>query len=212
MPKTINEDYRRAALLLATAADDDRYHSVIICSSTKGEGTTTAVLNIARELTENHKFRTLVLELNWRRPVYARMFDLDNDKSVAAVAAGRHCPRQCIQRDGSGLALLPSGEDVPGSGGTAGVAAVLRSILQDVESEFDFVLLDMPPVLETTDVIGAGLVVPRVIMVVEAGRTRYEMLDRVRRELRAESISIVGTVLTKQKRFIPGWAYKWLVR
>jgi Mrp family chromosome partitioning ATPase len=81
-----------------------------------------------------------------------------------------------------------------------------------VKDLFDVILIDTPPVLQHADAIAATAVVPNVVLVIEAGRTRYEMLDRVRSELSDAGATIVGNILNKHKRFIPGWIYRALVR
>jgi Mrp family chromosome partitioning ATPase len=106
---------------------------------------------------------------------------------------------------------------IPGGSGRAAnphpqLASGLKRVLSEVEEAFDVVLVDAPPLLTQADAIIAGTVVPRLILVVEAGRTNYEVLERVKRELATEDIRVAGTVLVKHKRFIPRWIYWWLAR
>jgi len=47
-------------------------------------------------------------------------------------------------------------------------------------------------------------------MVVEAEKTRWEVAQKVRRQLEEGGIRILGAVLNKRQMRIPGWAYKML--
>jgi Mrp family chromosome partitioning ATPase len=74
------------------------------------------------------------------------------------------------------------------------------------------ILIDAPPLLEQPDVFDAGTLVPRLMLVVEAGRTSRQALERVRRELDRSNVALLGTILNKHKRYIPGWIYRCLER
>jgi Mrp family chromosome partitioning ATPase len=208
----VHESYRRAAQVLATARREGRLRAVVFSSARSGEGVTTAVLHVAEHLRGEFALAPLVVELNRRRPALASRFGLDRTRSVEAVATGRAMAKACVQRTRSGIDVLAaSGEDTTG-GAPFDVTLVLRRILDQAGMDFDLVLIDAPAILERADAIAAVTVVPHVILIVEAGRTQREALERVRAELARENATVVGSILTKHKRFIPEWLYAWLVR
>jgi Mrp family chromosome partitioning ATPase len=96
--------------------------------------------------------------------------------------------------------------------GAFDVAAALRRVLDKAEGVFDVALVDAPAVLDRADAVGAVAVVPDVVLVVEAGRTPRAAIERARTELARESARVVGSILTKHKRFIPQWLYDLLAR
>ena len=91
-------------------------------------------------------------------------------------------------------------------------ANMLRRILQEVEGKYDIALIDVPAILDSPDAIAAGAVVPRMLLVAESGRSRYEILQRVKHEIEGANIALLGAILNKHRRFIPEWVYCWLVR
>ncbi len=206
------ESYRRIASFLATAVREKRFDSVIFTSATEGEGTTTVASRVAELLREKFGLRPLLVELNQRRPVYARRFGLDPSLGLGELAGGDRPARSCVQRTASGLAVIVAGGERGEAEGEAGAARVLKRILTELSGDFDMVLIDAPPVLEQADAVASGSVVPRAVLVVESGNTPYEALDRTRQALAAGDISIVAAVLTKQPRLIPEWVYRWLVQ
>lgn len=205
------ESYRRAAMLLATAAREDGVRAALLCSPTHGEGTTTTVVNLARQLQECFALRSLVVELNRATPSLAKRFRLDRGKSLEAIASGRRGVGECIQETRSGLAMI-----VAGTGAAAGdrldEPGVLQKILDEGKGEFGFTLVDAPPMLSHADALLATAVVPTLILVVQSGKTPYEVLDRLRRDLQSRNIAIFGCVLNKHKRVIPGWIYRAFIR
>src|SRR5712692_4666169 len=116
MQRKISEEYGRAALALMTAARQEHYHSIIFCSLTGGEGTSSTVLHVGRLLKQRLGLRPLLIELNRLRPAWGSQFGLDPAKSLAAVASGHVLARQCIQQDPSGLSMIPIGDYTWGDG------------------------------------------------------------------------------------------------
>jgi succinoglycan biosynthesis transport protein ExoP len=205
-----DESYRKAALFLSKmVANGSR--SVLFCSARRGEGTTTAVLSLAHQLQESYGLRPLVVELNRRSPALAKLFALDPARTLDEALDRSKPAADCIQVTASGLSVIPGGARRVANPHPR-LAAELARVLSEVEGRFDVVLLDAPPILAQADAIIAGTIVPTLILVVESGRTSYEMLERVKRELATEEIRIAGTVLIKQKRFIPRWIHWWLTR
>jgi hypothetical protein len=94
MPAESSHSYRRTALVLAIAVREGRLRSVFFSGATRGAGTTTAVLEVARLLNGTFGLRALVIELARSRPVYLKKFDFDPARTLDACAEGRLHPRR----------------------------------------------------------------------------------------------------------------------
>lgn len=207
----VEDVYGVAALMLAQAVRQGAYRSVLFVSSAPQEGTSTAVLQVARLLHDAYGLRPLIVELGARTSTLAKLFFLDSDRTIQEIATGKKTTSECVQRTGSGLGIVPA---ACSNGSSAGwdVAALVRKILQDTMSDFDIVLLDAPPIPARPDGLAAAAVVPRAVIVVEAGRTTTEKLQRVKQELAHANVTVLGSILNKHRRFIPGWLYRWLLQ
>ena len=201
--------FGRAGMALATAARRDRYKSVMFSSVTGGGGTTSAIYNVGRVLTEDLGIKTLAIEINRGRPSWCREFKLDASRSLAAMASGDVGPRECVQPDGGGLAYLPAGDFQAGG---RPLDVVLCQAVQELQNDFEMILLDVPPVLDSADVLLAGRIVPRVVLVVESGNVPHQLLSRAQRQLDSASITVVGAILNRQKPMMPAWLERWLTR
>lgn len=206
MLREIEENLRKAAWLVASAARAGRYNSVLFSSARRHEGTTTTVLGVARQLKEHYGIRPLLVALDRLTPRRARRLGLrlraDEWPRGAGPASGSR-----LRESDSGISVLLAGM---GPGADQEAAATLRSVLTEVGPAFDVILVDTPAVLERACAVEAGAVIPRMILVVEAGRTPYGMLARVKSQLSTANIAIVGTVLNKHKRYTPRWIYQWV--
>ncbi|MEE9296871.1 MAG: hypothetical protein V3W34_18150 [Phycisphaerae bacterium] len=207
-----NENYRKAALAIANLIREGGQRSFLFASATRGEGTTTAILNVARHLKSNCGIEPLVIELDLERPVLVKFLRLDADKTFQAISSGKLTAQECIQRFAEGIATIPASASNGRSDRSVDKSKVLGQILESMGSRFDAVLVDTPPILEQADVMQVASLIPRVVLVVEAGRTRYEMLERIKRQFAAENCTIVAAILNKHKRYIPRWIYRLLVQ
>jgi len=164
------------------------------------------VLALAHHLAEFYGLKVLAIEVGARGD-FAEILDLDRYRTFDGYADGRMTAIESVQF-AYGLSVIPAGRT---QRTVAEFTTRLRQLLKDVGRDFDPVLLDLPPVLESTDELVIGAVVPELVLVVEAGRTRYEVVQRAQRQLDAEGVKIIATVLNKHRRFIPGWLYRWLM-
>ena len=80
----------------------------------------------------------------------------------------------------------------------------VQRILRELESVYDLILWDALPILEKPDVLALGALIPNLVLVMESGRSSYEVLEGIKSQLAASNISLVGAILVKQK-------YRWLV-
>ena len=207
-----SDSYRRAAMRLATACRDEGLRAAVLSSPTSGEGTTTTVVNLAWELKEHFGLRPLVVELNRARPALSKRFGLNQNESIESLANGKASVRDCIHSGKSGLEMIVANARGASKERGMDIRALLSRIVDEVKGEFDLVLVDAPPILSHTDAILAATVIPALILVVQAGKTPYEALDRVQHELANHNVTVFASVLNKHKRFIPGWIYRMIAR
>ena len=80
----------------------------------------------------------------------------------------------------------------------------LAEFLKAVRPNYDLVLLEGPP-LSDPDAIPISVLADGVVLVVASGQTSFKMLERARQEMTARNVPILGTILNRQKRYIPSW-------
>ncbi len=211
MKPEANENFRKVAKALAAAGEGSP--SVFAFSGIERRGgNTTVVLNVARHLKASCNLSPLVVEVNVERPALADMFELDAKRSTSAVADGRMSPSECAQQCSLGFAVIPAAKHDSQNGSEPDVAGALRRITASAGEEYPVVLIDAPPVLRASGAFAVASVAAGLVLVVEAGHTRVEVLDRVKDELEQSGVRVIGAVLNKHRRFIPGWAYRVFVK
>jgi protein-tyrosine kinase len=86
----------------------------------------------------------------------------------------------------------------------------LESLFGKLRQQFDFILIDSPPV--TRSAVGLALVhkVDGVLLVVEAEKTSWSIARHVKNRIIQAQGNILGVILNKRQYYIPSFIYKWL--
>jgi len=80
--------------------------------------------------------------------------------------------------------------------------------MKELRAEFDYVLVDAPPVNLYADAILLGQLADGVVLVVQANSTRRETARKVKETLQAAKVNLLGTVLDKRTFPIPEPFYR----
>jgi Mrp family chromosome partitioning ATPase len=70
----------------------------------------------------------------------------------------------------------------------------LRALIAELKQSADYVFIDAPPLLLTSDAVTLGSIVDAIVLVAEVDRLRLEMLDDVTRALSMCAAPTVGWV------------------
>ncbi len=85
-----------------------------------------------------------------------------------------------------------------------------QSIMRSLTSQFDLVIVDLPPVSEGMLAPSLARGLDGVVLVVEAERTRAHALRAARKSIEACGGKIIGVVLNKRRYHIPEFIYRLL--
>jgi receptor protein-tyrosine kinase len=105
------------------------------------------------------------------------------------------------------LWLLSSGKPTEDSPELLSSAAFHERIAQ-LRQQFDFVIIDAPPLTQYSDAVAIGQQTDGLVLVLEADSTRREAASAITHTLRAAGIQILAAVLNKRTFPIPEQIYK----
>jgi len=86
--------------------------------------------------------------------------------------------------------------------------AQVRQAVDWGSSQYDWMVFDGPPVLESSDAAPIAAITDGVVIVVEAGRTKRPVLQRSVELLRKAGGHVMGSVLNRRRLEIPGFIYR----
>lgn len=187
------EQYRRLAAVLHEAQVERGIKSLVVSSALPREGKTVTIANLALTLSESYHRRVLLIDADLRRPAIHDMLGIPNARGLReALQADPANPRLVdVSRF---LSVLSAGQPTPNP--VAELAGErMASILREAAKAFDWVLVDTPPVGLLPDAQHLARLTDGVLLVIGAGSTHYEIVQRAIAEVGAERI--LGTILNR---------------
>ncbi|WP_101911984.1 CpsD/CapB family tyrosine-protein kinase [Megasphaera vaginalis (ex Bordigoni et al. 2020)] len=189
----VSEAYRAVRTNLQFAGAGKKLKYISFTSATPGEGKSATIANIAITLAQDKK-KVLLIDCDMRKPRQHKQFGLPNKGLSNCIAMGEAF-EDVVSRDVfEYLDVLPSGPVPPNPSELLGSPAML-DILNKVEDTYDYILLDMPPVLAVTDVAVLGRKVDGIVYVIKSGAVSPDEAKEAKKRLDQSGATILGAVL-----------------
>jgi protein-tyrosine kinase len=196
-PRSMPFDMLRTQVLQAT--DRKKWQIIGVTSPTPGCGKTFTAVNLALSIARQPERSALLADMDLMRPSLARCLGLKSRSGLINVLEEQIALDDAIEQVSVGncrCAVLQTGHAVSDSAGWMASRA-----MTDLFDEFRrnhrsrLVLLDLPPILSTDDVITILPQIDCVLLVVAAGITTPAQIEDCGRHL--QSADIVRVVLNK---------------
>lgn len=189
------EAFRQLRTNLQFLDVDHSPRSLVFSSSIPEEGKTTTATNLAITMAQSG-LRVVVVEADLRRPRLATYLGLDGAVGLTSVLVGTASLEDALQPWGDGqLDVLASGPTPPNPSELLGSHG-MASVIQRLEQQYDFVLIDAPPLLPVTDAAVVATIASGAVLIVHHGHTRQKQLAQAVAALRSVDVTVYGVVLT----------------
>ena len=186
------EQYRRMAAVLHEEQVRSQLKTVIVTSSVPGEGKTLTVVNLALTLSESYRRRVLVIDADFRGPSLHAALNVPN---VRGLADALHDGDLTFAQISNELAVLTAGN--PGPTPLAALTSDrMARVVEECASQFDWVLIDTPPIGVLPDAQVLLRLAGAVLFVIGAGTTPAATVERAVAELGGPD-AIFGVVLNR---------------
>jgi capsular exopolysaccharide synthesis family protein len=171
---------------------------VLVTSGTAGEGKSTLALSLALSAARAGQ-RTVLVDADMRRPSVARMLDLAPGRGLEDVLGGTATAADALVVDpASGLRILPArgGAGLPQEliGGPA-----MATLLQELRSWSDLVIIDSPPVTFVSDAALLATQADGTLFVIQWESTPREVVAAGVQQLRRAGAVLLGAALTRAR-------------
>ena len=185
----------RTAIMLASRGDE--CHVVMVTSAVPEEGKTTVAFNLAKVLATAGS-RVLLVDSDLRKPRIHRMIKAKNVRGLTSVVLGERSVSEVIHHfpNVPDLDLITSGPLPPNPPELFG-KQTFRQLLDEARTNYDWVILDTPPVASVTDPVICASNADLAILVVQYGATRRQVVRESIRLLSRTPVRIAGVLLNK---------------
>lgn len=182
----------RTNLKFVDAANHPR--SIVFTSSVPGEGKTTTTANLALTMAAGGA-RVCLIEGDLRRPRLLSYMGMDGSVGLTNVLIGQAELGDVLQQFAkSSVYVIGAGSIPPNPSELLGSAAMVAA-LRELESRFDVVIIDTPPLLPVTDAAVLSTIAGGTVLVVGAGRVDKTELTKSLQSLDAVKGRVLGLVL-----------------
>jgi len=194
-PSYVSFDMMRTKVLSACRAN--KWKTIAITSPTPECGKTLTSVNLAFSLARQKDARTVLMDLDLRRPMVAEVLGISAPHSMGRFLEGEDPVGSHFLRYNDTLAIgsnnrrtLHSAEILQDSKAADAMALLNKALNPDI------ILVDLPPMMAADDVMAFLPNVDAVLLVASAGTTVLRDVDDCEREL-AERTEVMGVILNK---------------
>jgi receptor protein-tyrosine kinase len=189
----------RTQLLIRWYNPEQGRKSLVIASAEPGEGRSYIAANLAIVFSQLGA-RTLLVDADLRKPRQHVIFGLPVAHGLSTLLAGRSDPKSTFPVPGmSRLSVLPAGPLPPNPQELLSRPS-FASFIHELQSVYDMVIIDTPPVLPVADAIVLAAAGDGAVFVVRHGRTRRDQVAKATAALRRAEVDMLGLILNMAPR------------
>jgi protein-tyrosine kinase len=174
------------------------YRAIGIASAVDGEGKSLTAINLSLALAAEPNQTVLLVDLDLRRPSIARILGLPVQQGIEACIQGNAGIADVLWRPEGvqRLGVIPANA-VGLTSSDVLAADRMRLTIQELRNRYEdrLLVVDLPPLLLTDDVLTIAPLLDAVLLVVAEGRTRRE--DAARADELLGETPRLGTVLNQ---------------
>jgi succinoglycan biosynthesis transport protein ExoP len=180
--------------LLHAASRNDSLRVIMVASAIGGEGKTSLASQLAASLARGGR-KTLLVDCDLRNPAAHRQFGLPVGPGLSEVLRGETTLKKVVHATPiDGLSLLPAG-----SSDLRAVRALsqvdLSGLFAHFKTEYDFVVVDVCPVLPVSDALVVGRHADAVLFAVLRNVSRLPAVYEAQKRLSSVDIPTLGAVV-----------------
>ncbi len=186
---------------------------IALTSSVAGEGKTFTAFNLAETIAKNSDKKVIILDLDMRRPTLHEKFKIPNSASgMSTLLTEKYTLLEAIQGTKyDNLQVITSGPRSPNPTGLI-MSVVLESIIKELSTKYDYILLDTPPIGIVSDATKIMHMADLTLVLLKANYSKKEFIKEINYLQENEHIDL-GIILNGmdfQKNYGYGYNSKYM--
>lgn len=171
--------------------------TIMITSTIAGEGKSSVAFNLAQILSENGK-KVVLVDCDLRKSVMVAKYHIRRlYKGMSHYLSGQEKLENIIYAtENSGFFIVPAGPHTLDPTNLLD-SDTFRKFIETIKEEFDYIILDAPPLGLVMDAAIIGQCTDGALLVIEQGKIKRKLVQNVIKQLNRSNIRILGAVLNK---------------
>ena len=210
----LDEHFRRSLQNLRNAIDSEMKNRdsrvILFTSSLPGEGKTTIASFLARLLALGETERVLLVDCSVKRPALHDLFGLERERGIVDYLSGVATLQDVTRSvDEGSLDIVTAGTGMPEEMTQPLFnSEMMQRFVRETGEAYDYVLVDSSAILEAPETPIIASAVDATVLVVQAGKTKREVIKRATMMVEKLGGSFIGTVLNRKRYHIPEFIYR----
>ena len=182
---------------------------IAVTSAISGEGKTFCSINLAGILAMSGK-KTLLISLDLRRPKIHRVFNLDNSEGMSTWLIGKTGYEKLIRETNINQLFVTTSGPVPPNPAELLGSDKMKMFIEKARKEFDYIILDTPPVAIVTDTLVLRDLLDALVFVVRHNYSDRQVVELANNIYDKKLIKHLGIVVNDiQLRGYYGYSYRY---
>lgn len=196
-PFNYAEAYRSLRTNINFIASTEDVKSIVVTSALPQESKSNVAVNIAVSLATEGK-KVILIDCDLRKPVIHQYLKMGRHRDgLTEVLAGKAELEDCIARfKDVKISVLPAGA-VPPNPSELLSQKRMKALIKALEDNFDYVIIDAPPVSVVTDAAIISSYVDGAILVVRSKFASIEAIQLAKKRLVDVNAKILGVIVTR---------------
>ena len=138
--------------------------------------------------------RVLIIDCDLRKPSLHRKFNVSNEVGLTDVLVGTSELNKVMKKIDDNLYLLTTGTLPPNPAEIIG-SNTMENFLDECKINFDYIILDTPPILPVTDSKLLAIKADATVLVVRSEISKSKHVSQAFKELEKVNANVIGTIL-----------------
>lgn len=193
VPFSVVEAYKSIRTNLMYLLSQTKNKAFVVSSSLPGEGKSTCAINLAIAFSQLGS-RVLLIDADLRKPSIYRKMRLQNIKGLSSVLVGFCEFDEAVCKIDDNLDVLLSGP-IPPNPSELVASENMTKLLETLSEQYDYILIDTPPVNLVSDAVLLSQKTGGVLFVVQDRKTTHDEFKKAVNQLKFAEVRLLGVAL-----------------
>ncbi len=193
-----SESFRSLRTNLQFALKSDDANVILITSSISGEGKTTVSANLA-SIFQITNFKTVVIDLDMRKPSLHKLFGVANAKGMSTYLSYRSELHEIINKTKYPFLDLITAGPIPPNPSELVFVKRLELLIKELKNRYEFIIIDTSPIGMVNDSFTLMKYSDINLMVFRENFTKKDFVSSLDRAIKEQHVGKIGIILNGSK-------------
>ncbi len=206
---SLTESFRALRTNLQYILQKEKGGIIAVTSAVSGEGKTFCSVNLAGIIAMSGK-KTLLVNLDLRRPKIHKIFNIDNSSGISTYLIGKTDYKDVIHETNIQNLFVSTSGPVPPNPAELIGSEKMRTFINEAKKHFDTIIVDTPPVAIVTDTLLLKDMIDAMVFVVRHNYSDKQVVELVNNLYEKHLIKSMGVAVNDiQLRGYYGYSYRY---